>query len=353
MLAKVSSCAVVGLDGVLVEVEVDVGSGKPGMVLVGLPDAAVQESRERVRAAIKNSGGRFPYGKVTVNLAPADLKKAGPTYDLPIATGILLASGQIVADLTDALIVGELSLDGILRHTPGIIAMVAVAAEKGLRRAFVPEQDAQEAALIEGIEVFPVRTLADLVNHLSGEVPLAPLTPEAIADGFDDGTGVDFADVRGQEHVKRGLEVAAAGAHNVIMSGPPGSGKTLLARALPSIMPPMTFDEALEVTRIYSVRGLLPPETPLVRQRPFRAPHHTTSHAGLVGGGTWPRPGEISLAHRGVLFLDELPEFSAQTLEVLRQPLEDRRVTLARASGTLSFPANVTLIAAMNPCPCM
>ena len=352
MLAKVYSCAVVGLDGVLVEVEVDIGSGKPGMVLVGLPDAAVQESRERVRAAIRNSGGRFPYGKVTVNLAPADLKKAGPTYDLPIAAGILLASGQIIADVSDALIVGELSLDGILRHTPGIIAMVALAAEKGLRRAFVPEQDAREASLIDGIDVYPVRTLADLVNHFSGDTPLDPLTPEAVLDSPELGTGVDFADVRGQEQVKRGLEVAAAGAHNVVMSGPPGSGKTLLARALPSIMPPMTLDEALEVTRIYSVRGLLPPETPLVRHRPFRSPHHTTSHAGLVGGGTWPRPGEISLAHRGVLFLDELPEFNAQTLEVLRQPLEDRRVTIARASGTLSFPANVTLIAAMNPCPC-
>ncbi|MBA2276622.1 MAG: ATP-binding protein [Chloroflexia bacterium] len=219
MLAKVNSCAVVGLDGVLVEVEVDVGSGQPGMVLVGLPDAAVQESRERVRAAIRNSGGRFPHGKVTVNLAPADLKKAGPTYDLPIATGILLASGQILADLSDALIVGELSLDGILRHTPGIISMVALAAEKGLRRAFVPEEDSREAALIEGIDVYPVRTLADLVNHLSGDLPLSPLVPDNIESEIDLGTGVDFADVRGQEHVKRGLEVAAAGAHNVVMFG--------------------------------------------------------------------------------------------------------------------------------------
>ncbi len=353
MLAKVLSCAVVGLDGVLVEVEVDIGGGQPGMILVGLPDAAVQESRERVRAAIRNSaGGRFPHGKITVNLAPADLKKAGPTYDLPIATGILCASHQILAPIDDALIVGELSLDGIVRHTPGIIAMVSLAAEKGLQRAFVPAEDAKEASLIEGISVYPVRTLADLVNHLNEEVPIAPLTPEAIEQPVENSTGVDFADVRGQEHVKRGLEVAAAGAHNVVMTGPPGSGKTLLARALPSIMPAMSLEEALEVTRIYSVRGLLPPETPLVRSRPFRSPHHTTSHAGLIGGGTWPRPGEISLAHRGVLFLDELPEFSTQTLEVLRQPLEDRRVTLARAAGTLSFPANVTLVAAMNPCPC-
>ena len=353
MLAKVLSCAVVGLDGVLIEVEVDIGNGQPGMILVGLPDTAVQESRERVRAAIRNSaGGRFPHGKITVNLAPADLKKAGPTYDLPIATGILCASHQILAPIDDALIVGELSLDGVLRHTPGIIAMVSLAAEKGLKRAFVPADDAKEAALIAGIAVYPVHTLADLVNHLNAEVPIEPLTPEAIDGSAPEEIGVDFADVRGQEHVKRGLEVAAAGAHNVIMTGPPGSGKTLLARALPSIMPAMSLEEALEVTRIYSVRGLLPPETPLVRSRPFRSPHHTTSHAGLVGGGTWPRPGEISLAHRGVLFLDELPEFSTQTLEVLRQPLEDRRVTLARASGTLSFPANVTLVAAMNPCPC-
>lgn len=353
MLAKVFSCAVVGLDGVLVEVEVDVGSGQPGMVLVGLPDAAVQESRERVRSAIRNSGGKVPHGKITVNLAPADIKKAGPTYDLPIALGILISANQVIAEVQDALVVGELSLDGNVRHTPGIISMVSLAAERGLRRAFVPEVDAREAALISAVDVFPVRTLADLVNHLTGDV----LIPRMVADpdGFsaaDMSTITDFADVRGQEHVKRGLEVAAAGAHNLVMTGPPGSGKTLLARALPSILPPMSLDEALEVTRIYSVRGLLPPETPLIRDRPFRSPHHTTSHAGLVGGGTWPRPGEISLAHRGVLFLDELPEFGTQTLEVLRQPLEDRRVTLARAAGTLSFPASVTLIAAMNPCPC-
>lgn len=354
MLAKVFSCAVVGLDGVLVEVEVDVGSGgQPGMVLVGLPDAAVQESRERVRSAIRNSGGRFPHGRVTVNLAPADIKKAGPTYDLPIALGILLSSSQLLADMQDALVVGELSLDGNVRHTPGIISMVSLAAERGLRRAFVPAVDAREAALVSSVEVYPVRTLGDLVNHLTGDVPIARMDgdPDAMATVVP-GEVTDFADIRGQEHVKRGLEVAAAGAHNLLMSGPPGSGKTLLARSMPSILPPMNLDEALEVTRIYSVRGLLPPETPLINDRPFRAPHHTTSHAGLVGGGTWPRPGEISLAHRGVLFLDELPEFSTQTLEVLRQPLEDRRVTLARASGTLSFPANVTLVAAMNPCPC-
>jgi len=353
VLAKVMSCAVVGLDGVLVEVEVDVGGGQPGIMLVGLPDAAVQESRERVRSAIRNSGGRVPFGRITVNLAPADIKKAGPTYDLPIALGILLSSGQVLAEVDDALVVGELSLDGHVRHTPGIISMMSMAAERGLRRAFVPEIDAREAALIDAVEVYPVRTLGDLVNHLSGDVPIAPVKADpASFVSATDASVTDFADIRGQEHVKRGLEVAAAGAHNLVMSGPPGSGKTLLARSLPSILPPMNLAEALEVTRIYSVRGLLPPETPLVKDRPFRAPHHTTSHAGLVGGGTWPRPGEISLAHRGVLFLDELPEFSSQTLEVLRQPLEDKRITLARASGTLSFPASVTLIAAMNPCPC-
>lgn len=353
VLARVVSCAVVGLDGVLVQVEVDIGLGSPGLTIVGLPDTAVQESRERVRAAIRNSGARMPLnGRIIVNLAPADIRKEGPAYDLPIALGILLASGQVVADVEGTVVLGELSLDGSVRHTAGVLPMVGVAREHGLRRAIVPADDAAEAALVEGIEVLPVRNLRELIEHLQGTSPIQPVAPTPIELGDELVSGIDFAEIKGQEHVKRGLELAAAGGHNVIAVGPPGAGKTLLARALPTILPPLTREEVLEVTRIYSVAGLLPNGSPLVRHRPFRAPHHTVSYAGMIGGGAWPRPGEVTLAHRGVLFLDELPEFSPRVLEVLRQPLEDRVVTISRASGAVTFPASFLLVAAMNPCPC-
>ncbi|MCX7622825.1 MAG: ATP-binding protein, partial [Thermomicrobium sp.] len=281
MLARVRSCAVVGLDGVLVEVEVFIGPGNPGLTIVGLPDAAVQESRERVRAAIRNAGARIPLsGRITVNLAPADIRKEGPAYDLPIALGVLLASGQVAADLADTVVLGELSLDGSVRHTHGILPMVGVAREHGLRRAIVPADDAAEAALVEGIEVLPVRHLRELIEHLAGRSTIAPAAPTPIELAEEPVAGIDFAEIKGQEHVKRGLELAAAGGHDVIAVGPPGAGKTLLARALPTILPPLTREEALEVTRIYSVAGLLPSGSPLVRHRPFRAPHHTVSYAG-------------------------------------------------------------------------
>ncbi len=347
-----TSCAVVGLDGALVDVEVDISNGQPGTTIVGLPDAAVQESRERIRAAIKNSSLAYPWGKrITVNLAPADLRKEGPAYDLPMAVGLLLASEQIHGDLSKTLIIGELSLDGTVRHTNGVLSMAALAREKGFDTLLVPAGDAPEAALVPGLHAIPIETLFALVAHLNGLQPIAPY--QVVKQQNDPATyAADFSEVRGQEHVKRALEIAAAGQHNVLMSGPPGAGKTLLARSMPSILPELSLDEALEVTRIYSVSDMLPRDAPLVRQRPFRAPHHTISHAGLVGGGRWPRPGEISLAHRGVLFLDELPEFDSRSTEVLRQPLEDKVVTISRAQGSLTFPANFMLIAAMNPCPC-
>ena len=354
MLAKVASCAVVGLDGAIVQVEVDINPNSlPSFTLVGLPDTAVKESAERVRAAIKNSGLIFPRGRIVVNLAPADLRKEGPAYDLPIAVGLLAASGQVPSELDKSLFIGELSLDGTVRHTNGVLPMAVAAQKEGYDTLFVPQADAPEASLIEGVDVFPLDSLLALARHLNGEEPILPYRAAiSLDDDARDVYATDFADVRGQEHVKRALEVAAAGQHNVLMVGPPGAGKTLVARALPSILPRLSLEEALDITRIYSVSGMLPTDTPLIRQRPFRAPHHTISHAGLVGGGRWPRPGEISLAHRGVLFLDELPEFAQHDLEALRQPLEDHVVTISRAQGSLTFPANFMLVAAMNPCPC-
>jgi magnesium chelatase family protein len=351
-LAKVLSAAVIGLEGELIEVEVDVGSGSVFFIVVGLPDTAVQEAKERVRSAVKNSGCDFPMRRIVVNLAPADLRKEGPSYDLPIAVGIALASGQVLADVSDSLFLGELSLDGQLRPTHGILPMVSLARERGLKRVYVPAADAAEAALVDGVDIYPVTSFRALIDHLLGDVEIEPYRRQAdlLTEAPASYDGVDFADVRGQEHVKRALEVGAAGGHNVLMVGPAGAGKTLLARAMPSILPSMTPEEALMVTRIYSVAGLLPRDMPLIRQRPFRAPHHTISQAGLVGGGRQPRPGEISLSHRGVLFLDELPEFGQQTLEVLRQPLEDHLVTISRASGSVTFPANFMLVSAMNPC---
>ncbi|HLA23960.1 MAG TPA: YifB family Mg chelatase-like AAA ATPase [bacterium] len=347
------SAAVHGLEAYPVDVEVDVGRGLPSFAIVGLPDPAVQEAKERVRAAIRNAGYDVPARRITVNLAPADVRKAGPSFDLPIAVGVLTATSQVhPRGLPDSMLLGELSLDGTLRPVTGTLPVALAARTAGISALIVPDRNGPEAALVEGLAVHAARTLADVLGHLDGTALLPSLHPPPLGVSGDTGDDADFSDVRGQLAARRALEIAAAGGHNVLLLGPPGTGKTMLARRMPTILPPLEREEAMVVMQIYSVAGLLPPGAPAVHARPFRSPHHTTSAAAMTGGGTPPRPGEVTLAHHGVLFMDELPEFRRDVLEVLRQPLEDRVVTVARVASTIRFPASFMLIAAMNPCPC-